>query len=163
MGLVLKYVKRTNSGGFEYRRRVPKDIADQVAMREFKRVLGRSEREALRSFPYTHDQVERQLAEARALNSQHDVARSGELGHAELWEVAVRSVEDLLEGSSDRDEVRNILAESILDKYPRNPPSEDGEGEPVGVSELDRLITTILRDPNAARPKPTLQDAIELW
>ncbi len=163
MGLVLKYVKRTNTGGFEYRRRVPKDIADQVAKREFKRVLGRSEREALRSYPHTHDQFERQIAEARALISQHDAARSGELGHAELWEVAVRSVDDMLEGSSDRDEVRNILAESILDKYPRNPPSEDGEGEPVGVSELDRLITTILTDPDAAQPKPTLQDAIELY
>ena len=39
MGLILKYVKRTSSGGFEYRRRVPMDILGLIPKREFKQVL----------------------------------------------------------------------------------------------------------------------------
>lgn len=163
MGLILKYVKRTSSGGFEYRRRVPKDIVDQIAKREFKQVLGGTEREALRSYPNIHGHFERQIEEARASNSHIEAAQNGKLGRRELWEVASCRVRDMLDGANDPDEIRDIIAESILDGYPKGPSSDKHEGELIGVPELDRLIVGLLRNPSAGPPKPTLLDAIERY
>ena len=94
---------------------------------------------------------------------QNDAAQSGKLGRRALWSVAVRRVEDMLHGSVEPDEVRDILADSILEDYPKGPSSEEYEGEPIGVPELDRLIVALLRNPNARAPKPTLEDAIERY
>ncbi len=69
----------------------------------------------------------------------------------------------MLDGANDPDEIRDILAESILDSYPKGPSSDEDEGEPMGVPELDRLIIGLLRNPNAGPPKPTLQDAKERY
>ncbi|NYJ13438.1 hypothetical protein GGI64_004522 [Rhizobium leguminosarum] len=52
MGLTLKYVRVTSAGTFHYRRRVPKEMAVSTGQTEFKRLLGKSEREALRNYPF---------------------------------------------------------------------------------------------------------------
>ena len=41
MRLVLKYAKRTKSGGYIYRRRVPQDLLGIIGSREFKPALKR--------------------------------------------------------------------------------------------------------------------------
>jgi len=51
MGIVLKYVERTQSGSFQYRRRVPKQVSANITKLEFKRTLGDSEKEALATPP----------------------------------------------------------------------------------------------------------------
>lgn len=65
MGLVLKYVEKTKAGSFQYRRRVPKDVVAVIAKREFKKILGDSERGALAAYPQFHAQVEREISLAR--------------------------------------------------------------------------------------------------
>jgi hypothetical protein len=54
MGLILKHVERTKSGSWQYRRRVPKQVSENISKREFKRKLGESEREALAAYPRYH-------------------------------------------------------------------------------------------------------------
>ena len=163
MGLVLKHVKRKTNGGYEYRRRVPKDVADIIAKREFKKVLGSTETEALRQYPRIHDAVERQIASARRLEGKRKAARQGELGGLALREVVEERVAALLAGSIDPDAVRDIIAENLLADYPRGPHDGDTEGDPVGVPEVDRLTVQLLRNPNAPTPPPTLQDACALY
>lgn len=50
MGLIvrLKHTQK-NQSGWEYRRRVPKDVAEIVGKREFKRGLGSTEAAAVRA------------------------------------------------------------------------------------------------------------------
>jgi hypothetical protein len=90
MGLTLKYVKVTSSGTFHYRRRVPKDMAVSTGQTEFKRFLGKSEREALRNYPQTHAFHERLIEEFR--NFAHNRAN---LTALEAHELAERKAADL--------------------------------------------------------------------
>lgn len=163
MGLVLKHVKRTPNGGYEYRRRVPKDIIDTIGKREFKKVLGASEPEALRQYPKTHESVERQISSARHLHKRRKLAANGELGGLALREIVEDKVANLLAGSTNPDEIREIIADNLLEGYPRGPSDGNSEGDPIDVPEVDRLAIQLLRDPDAPRPAPTLQDAYELY
>lgn len=65
MGLVLKHVIRTKAGTWHYRRRMPRDVSGPAGQKEFKRLLGISEREALRNFPKVHAEFEQAVSEAR--------------------------------------------------------------------------------------------------
>lgn len=67
MGLVLKHVEQTKSGSWQYRRRVPKEVAALVSKREFKRKLGDSRKEALAAYSRCHAEVEREISEAKRL------------------------------------------------------------------------------------------------
>lgn len=163
MGLVLQYVKQTKNGGFHYRRRVPQDIEELIGKREFKSVLGASRAEALKVYSRVHSSVQREIASARAINARQAAALGGKLGGLALRDVVERRVAALLVGLDDPDEFRGIVADSILDSYPREDSTEDMEGEPVGVSAVDSLTVNLLRNPLAPLPKPTLQDACDLY
>ncbi|WP_366662778.1 DUF6538 domain-containing protein, partial [Mesorhizobium sp.] len=64
MGLVLKHVYLTKAGTWHYRRRLPRDIAALIRQNEFKRLLGSTEREALRNYPNVNAEFERLVIEA---------------------------------------------------------------------------------------------------
>lgn len=78
MGLVLKHVEKTKSGRWQYRRRVPKAAAEAIAKREFKRVLGDNEREAVKAYTKIHADVEREIAEAVRVLEQGRAAERGD-------------------------------------------------------------------------------------
>lgn len=65
MGLVLKHVVQTKAGTWHYRRRLPREVATFVRKGEFKRLLGSTERKALRNYPKVHSEFERLVIEAR--------------------------------------------------------------------------------------------------
>ena len=65
MRLVLKHVERTKAGSWQYRRRVPKNVLEAIAKREFKRNLGESERVAPAAYPRYLAEMEREIAEAK--------------------------------------------------------------------------------------------------
>lgn len=65
MGLTLKHIVSTKAGTFHYRRRIPKDAAEVIGKREFKRLLGQTEREALRNYPKVNAEFERVVEDAR--------------------------------------------------------------------------------------------------
>ena len=163
MRLVVKHVRQKSNGVFEYRRRVPKDIATFIQKREFKEVLGSSEAEALRRYATTHDAVERSIATARQLKAGHEAAERGELGGLALRQVVEQRVANLLAGSDNAEEIRDIIADDLLSSYPRGPGDRHTEGAPLGVPEVERLTINLLRNPNEPAPPPTLQDAQALY
>lgn len=77
MGLSLKYVVMTNAGTWHYRRRVPKAAQTTFPQSEFKRLLGDTQREALRNWPHVHAEFERltisdkRLSKESFANEQH--------------------------------------------------------------------------------------------
>ncbi|PDT19787.1 site-specific integrase [Rhizobium hidalgonense] len=63
--IILKYLSKTPSGSFEYRRQVPTALRERIGKYEFKKVLGLTESSAIKAWPGYHDVVERQLAAAK--------------------------------------------------------------------------------------------------
>lgn len=160
MGLVLKHVEKTRSGKWQYRRRVPKELAGTIPKREFKRVLGDTERAALIAWPRYHAEVERQIAQAqRSLAATQGTAAEAPT-QREVYAQAAALVTDMRALGGD-EEGLDLAADSILDRYP-----EDREtGTPVGVSDFDRFTVNLLRrgPDNVPAPAPTLEDARRLY
>lgn len=158
MGLVLKHVEKTKSGSWQYRRRVPKDVAGAITKREFKRKLGDSEREAIAAYARYHATVEREIAEAKLGRVLSEIASSPQASEREAYAEALRWRAELAALGASQEELE-IAADNIAEKYP-----QDYQG-PIGVPPLDRYKINLLRDaPGKIKmPEPTLRDALKLY
>ncbi|MVA63913.1 tyrosine-type recombinase/integrase [Agrobacterium vitis] len=155
MGLTLKYVKVTKAGTFHYRRRVPKDMATSTGQIEFKRFLGKSEREALRNYPKTHAFHERLIEEFR--NLARDRAN---LTALEAHELAERKAADLT----------NEWVASIGGRRLTGADEEavdlllDGFEASGSTDVVERQALSILASGGKlSRPTPTVEDAKRLY
>lgn len=158
MGLVLPHVEQTKTGSWQYRRRVPKDIAAIITKREFKRKLGDSQKEALKAYPRYHAQVEREIAAARQRLALSASASSSEVSEREAYAEALRRRADLVERGASADDLA-LTGETMLDSLPQD------DWVPVEVPPVDRHTINILRlGPDRYRPpEPTLDDARKLY
>lgn len=158
MGLVLKYVVISKAGTFHYRRRVPQNVTASLAKREFKKLLGSSEREALAAYPRYHAQVEREIAEA--IKVQNRAASRGPETDREAYVRAADFVSGL-ERMGTPDHLLDITADTIIESYTAHPDT----GEPLGVSTYDGHAIRLLRRgvEQSRAPAPTLEDAKRLY
>ncbi len=160
MGLALKHIEPTKSGRFQYRRLVPKNGVEVVGNREFKQILGSTEREALAAYPSVHVSVERQIAEAARTGTTKAAAARGELTEREVYEVALARAVELAPQGTDWG-TREAIVESLSQPYTQDKRTRD----PAGASALDRLTINLVRNGPAAvkHPSPTLEDAKRLY
>lgn len=159
MRLVLRYVEKTKAGGWQYRRRVPKDLSAVIQKREFKGKLGDTEREALAAYPTVHAKVEREIAEARRSTETAVAAERGELSDLQLFKLAHQRAVDMGMLSTDGDG-RDHLAQAIIGQYPR----DDETGYPLNPSKLDAFTIGILQSGEKAKaPQATLRDAMSFY
>ena len=96
MGLILKHVVPTRAKTFHYRRRYPREVAPIIGKNEFKRLLGQTEREALRNYPKVNAEFEKMVEDARRVAARSsvdltplEVHRLAELRAAELAAMKV--------------------------------------------------------------------------
>lgn len=158
MGLVLKYIERTKSGKWQYRRRVSTAISKIIPKREFKEVIGETEREALAAYPRFHAQVEREIANAKRRLARADAASQPGASEREAYAEALRRRADLIAlGLTERD--LELTADGMADNYPQD------EYEPVGVPAVERNTINLLRlGPDRYKaPEPTLGDALAFY
>lgn len=160
MGLVLKHVEQTKSGSFQYRRRVPKDVAAIITKREFKRKLGDSRREALAAYPGHHAAVEREIAAARKRISQTAVVNNGSTTDFEAYAEARQQVRDMAATGATRQDMLSA-AEVIVNRYRIDPETD----APLNASPVDAYAINMLRGGRAepTAPEPTLDDARKLY
>ncbi|RWG49771.1 MAG: hypothetical protein EOQ64_28075, partial [Mesorhizobium sp.] len=165
MGLVLKHVYLTKAGTWHYRRRLPRDIAALIRQNEFKRLLGSTEREALRNYPNVNAEFERLVIEARRRRdipadtprTPLDIHRLAERRAAELAATTVHLGGLELPGSDP--DAADLIRESYLSRF-----SRDEEGDPVGVPEVEsRALAILANGGNLSRPAPTIEDARKLY
>lgn len=158
MGLVLDHVVTTKSGSLHYRRRVPKDVAEVITKREFKRKLGDSRKEATGAYLRYHAQVEREISAARQRLALSAAASSSEASEREAYAEALRRRADLIEAGTTEQGLE-IVADHMMDSYPQD------EWEPVGMPPVERHTVNLLRlGPERYRPpEPTLDDARKLY
>lgn len=153
MGLVLKYAKQLANGTWQYRRRVPTDIAEIIKKREFKQKLGDTEREALAAYHRVHAGVERHIAAARRAVALRPT--SGPMTDREAYLEALRRVAELEQRETPEEDF-DLVADGIVGSY-----RVDAEtGTPLQVSSVDRHTVNILRNgPAKVLPEVTLADA----
>lgn len=158
MGLVVKHVERARTGSFQYRRRVPKDVAGIIAKREFKRKLGETQKEALATYPHAHAAVEREIEEARRRLALSDAASLSSASEREAYAEALRRRADLIASEASEEEL-SLVADQLADSYPQH------GWEPVGVPPLERNTINLLRlGPERYKaPEPKLGDALKLY
>ncbi|WJS03244.1 tyrosine-type recombinase/integrase [Roseibium aggregatum] len=165
MGLVLKYIKPTKTGSYHYRRRVPDRLRQIIGKREIKRFLGNSEREALAEYPIVHRQTEKLFAQAEKQAAASKAPLSDLEAHEQLERRLRKLGVDLYNTAYDEDglpvdePVRDQLAESIIDSYPRDPET----GDAVGMTKDDFALVRALYGGLPSRPAPTLSDARKLY
>lgn len=170
MGLVLKNVHQTKAGTWHYRRRLPRDVAPLLRQGEFKRVLGSTEREALRNYPKVNGEFERLVAETRRRSGAGlpaetplEIHRMAERRARELATVTVHVGGRPLPGSHP--DAADVIREAYLSSFPRE--GGDGlhvEGEIVGVPEVEaRALAILTGGGRVSRPSPTIEDARKLY
>lgn len=162
MGLILPHIERTESGRWQYRRRVPKDVAELLRERGFtgfKKVLGSTQQEALSAYPAHHARIERAIKEARRLLAAQRAGISAIRTDREIHADALLWAREVLGEDAGEDEP-GILVDSILSRYPVDP--EDGQ--PLGVSRDDQFrIKALSVGADAPPPPPTVEDARRLY
>lgn len=172
MGLILKYVQRTKSGRYRYRRRIPEQLQPMLGKREIVTALGESNRQALRRYPQIHAEAERVLSAAH----QQLMAERLPAGPAsqpetplEAHRQALKSLIDLgfkiHAGSFDESDeghdwaVRMAVADQIAGRYAEDPET----GQPVGLKPQDTQAVRILHGGSNVTPPPTLLDAKRVY
>ena len=159
MRLVLRHVEKTKAGGWQYRRRVPKDLSAVILKREFKGKLGDTEREALAAYPAFHAKVEREIADARRSTEVKASAERGELSDLQLYKVAYERAVEMGMLNTDWDG-RDHLTQAIISRYPR----DDETGYPLNPSKLDAFTIGILNSAGKGKPpQATLRDAMTFY
>ncbi|WP_158409546.1 tyrosine-type recombinase/integrase [Devosia psychrophila] len=154
----MKYVVRTPAGAFQYRRRVPKEVANVILKLEFKQLLGETERSALAAWPRYNAQVEREIADAQ--RSLTRAAGSGITTDREAYLAAMERVA-ALEAAATSADALDVAADSMMDRYRRDPET----GDPVGANPIDTHTINLLRNRAGTYPAPevTLEDAKRLY
>ncbi|ESY64764.1 DUF6538 domain-containing protein [Mesorhizobium opportunistum] len=93
MWLVLKNVRKTDARTWHYRRRLPRDVAPPLGRGEFKRLLGSTEREALRNYPKVNGEFERLVAETRRRSGGADLSSVTPMELHRLAELRAQELE----------------------------------------------------------------------
>lgn len=160
MGLILRYAEQLKSGRWQYRRRVPKAVAEVITKREYKGKLGDSEREALAAYPRFHAQVEQEIANALRGRLLDRTADRDLLTERQAYDVAQERAATLAPEGTDWQH-RDGAAEGIANRYSRDPETQD----PIGATAVDRHTINALRTGGGASQAPewTLEDARKLY
>ncbi len=154
MGLALKHIVVSQAGTYHYRRRLPRDVAHLIGKNEFKRLLGETQREALKNFPKVNALYERIVEEARtsavtkANATPLEVHRLAKIRAAELAEMKVYIGGRELTGADP--EAAELIRESARSR---------GVSDPVERG----AINLVANGGNIARPVPTIEDAKRLY
>jgi hypothetical protein len=164
--LTLKYVTRTKTGSYEYRRQVPLALREALGRYEFKKVLGLTEFEAIKAWPRYHDQVQRELTRAtKKAGPTIEAVRTALDDYREAYEKVLELGIDperpiFNEPDGDPDSfAREALIDRIAGKYPID---DDGHAEISSLVDT-LMIRLISSGPATKKPLPTFEDAKRLY
>lgn len=168
MRLVLRYAKRLANGTWEYRRRIPKSVKELLQRGEFKRVLGTSEKEALKNYPRVNGTFEELIARsAREIAIQARLA--GPETEAEAARLARKRLRELQQDvvflggrqfpATDPD-AADLYVDSILASYPEDPET----GNPTAIPRSEAMaLHALVNGTKVAEASPTVEDAKRLY
>lgn len=165
----LKYVTKTPSGTYEYRRQVPAPLRAAVGKREIKRVLGSTEVEARAAYSKADADAEKILTKARAPQAHHEMVQTALMDFKE----ALRRVEQLgidpyapVVGDPDGLDDETLKRDGFIDDIAGNYPLGE-DGYPDITSRVDTMTIGLLGGGPAyiqrRTPPPTFDDAVRIY
>ena len=156
--VTVKYLRQNErTGSFEYRRRVPKVLEDMVDVREFLKVLGKTQSEAILHYGREHERIEHLVSLARfgvtGLSRYEQTKRLTAL-------LENRGADPHSRGLDDNERTwREEAAARLVDKY-----QDSRSGEYEGVPEHDGLIAgALLAGVSKVTPQVTVTDAFAAY
>lgn len=154
----MKYLRQSNrTGSFEYRRRVPKVLEGLVKKREFLKVLGKTQSEAMMHYGREHERVEHIISLAKnGVTGLSPLEQSKRLAALlESWGADPHS-----SGLGDNERTwREEAAAQLVDKH-QDPITGDYVGVPIEDAALaGALLAGVTRIP----PKVTVRDAFAAY
>lgn len=156
--VTVKYLtKDRKTGHLTYRRRVPDSLKGITGKREFLKVLGRTEAEALTFYGPFHQRIEHMIALAeRGVTTLSEAERQKALAAMlQEWGADPHGP-----GKDDQERTwREEAAESIVAPY-----QDDDTGDYRGVpADADAMATALLAGVPKTKPKPTVTDAFKFY
>ena len=146
--MTVKYLRENpRTGSFEYRRRVPEALKGLVSKREFLKVLGRNQSEAVMHYGREHERIEHLISLAK-----HGVTGLSPLEQSNRLAALLESwgADPISSGRDDNERTwRGEAASKLVDKY-----QDPLTGDYVGVPEEDGALAGALL---AGVSKETLQ------
>lgn len=154
--VTVKYLtKDRKTGHYTYRRRVPDSLRRITGKREFLKVLGRTEAEALTFYGQFHQRIEHMVAlAARGVTTLSPVEQQKALAAMlQEWGADPHGP-----GRDDQERTwREEAAEAIVAPY-----QDDRTGDSVGVP-ADAVASALLAGVSKTKPKPTVTDAFKFY
>lgn len=159
MSITLKRVQTTATGAIHYRRKLPKDVRAAIGQREFKRLIGHSQKEAVKNYAAAEAECERLIESARRKGGA-GAAEATPLDDHKEARAGLATLRRDHPGVFDDARTADAWADSMLAKFPQG-----ADGNYVGVPEVTRLIANALRQGGEVteKPTPTLEDAKRLY
>ncbi len=158
LNLSMKHVQIDQNGNYRYRRRVPEYAKAFVGKREFVKVIGKTENDALSHYGQTHRHCNQLFALAR-----EGVIDSSPQVQQERLEVLLRNMgaDPHSSGLNDNEQIwRDVHADRILNKYKRNLET----GRYIDVSKEDEAsVGALLSGVSKEKPEPTITDAFKFY
>ena len=170
MMIEVQYLQKRGKSGWRYRRKVPPALRAFLGKGEIVLPLGKTEAEALGRYKKAHAEVERHFKDAALRLRAPSPTSPGAVDTTPLeqYQKAERQIRqwkldpDWQGGGGDFDHevvARDIIAESIADKYPAG-----DDGYPLDVSANDAaLLRALMRGGREVQPEPTLEDIRKLY
>ena len=155
---VTKHLRHNRNGTISYRRRIPEQVQKFTGKKEFVKLLGKSEAEALRRYASVDAEFERLIRTGTVANDNNDRVSAKQDATTALMDLGV----DPYAGPKDEDDyfARDVYVDRLLRKYPKDPQT----GHPEGVSVHDEaLVTGLLSGIDAFEAEPTITYAIDFY
>jgi len=134
-----KYVRVDSRGNYKYRRRVPANLQSVLGKKEFVKLLGKTDAEAMRNYGSYHRHIEQLLTETHPVSEQADlldIKASIEVQFAEAQLDPFSSGRSELERIAREDE-----ADRIEQKYPLDPETSHPDPESVSMKDAAVIVT----------------------
>lgn len=156
--VTVKYLRENNrTGSFEYRRRVPKVLEGMVKQREFLKVLGKTQGEAVMHYGREHERIEHMISLAK-----HGVTGLSPLEQSTRLTALLESwgADPHSRGRDGNERTwREEAAAQLVDRY-----QDPRTGDYVGVPEEDgALAGALLGGVSNGTPEVTVTDAFAAW
>ena len=130
----MRHLSQLANGKFLYRRAIPQRLRPLLGKREFKRILGSTEEEALRAYPSYHRDIEDTLKTLKPLGRSKDQVNFRKVAGA----YAALGLDSLLEGSEEEELHHSLLIEELPISYVKH----EGGRERYETSYPDILKTS---------------------
>lgn len=155
-----KYIRIDSRGNYKYRRRVPAKLQPTLGKKEFVKLLGKSEPEAMLAYGPFHEHVEKLLVLTQPVSEQGDLLAIKMALEAEFIEAGL---DPSSSGRSEGEHIaRDAVAEKILQSYPCDPETGYPDRERLSLEDHAR-VTALLSGVHEISAEPTVQNAFAFY